>query len=174
MNTKNWILIHFKQLISKISLKLIKHSLLVLVIFALIWQFGLPRLTSLASILKDEAMIPDVQAEEISPLAELGEPSRVITVPVTAYNSLPEQTDDTPCITANGFNLCENNQQNVIAANFLPFGTKVRFPDYDPNTIYTVQDRMNARYYYKADIWMKTRPEAIQFGIQNLKMEIYQ
>jgi 3D (Asp-Asp-Asp) domain-containing protein len=97
-----------------------------------------------------------------------------MTVPVTAYNSLPGQTDSTPCITANGFNLCKNNQQNVIAANFLPFGTKVRFPDYDPNTIYTVQDRMNARYYYRADIWMKNRPDAVKFGLQNLKIEIYQ
>ena len=67
----------------------------------------------------------------------------------------------------------QEHQQNVIAANFLPFGTKVRFPDYDPETIYTVQDRMNARYRYRADIWMKTRQEAKIFGIKNLKMEIY-
>lgn len=94
-------------------------------------------------------------------------------IPVTAYNSEVGQCDSTPCITANGFNLCKNDKQNVIAANFLPFGTMVKFPDYDPDTIYTVQDRMNARYTYRADIWMKTKPEAIKFGLQKLTMEIY-
>ena len=174
MSKQNWILNHFHNLIAKISTKFIKNSVLILIIFTLIWQFGLPKMTSLASTLKEEILAQEAQVEEISPLAELGEPSRVIKVPVTAYNSLPEQTDSTPCITANGFDLCKNNTQNVIAANFLPFGTKVRFPDYDPNTIYTVQDRMNARYNYRADIWMKNYADAREFGIRQLKMEIYQ
>jgi 3D (Asp-Asp-Asp) domain-containing protein len=33
---------------------------------------------------------------------------------------------------------------------------------------------MNARYAYRADIWMKTRQEAKVFGIKTIKMEIYQ
>jgi 3D (Asp-Asp-Asp) domain-containing protein len=169
MSYQNWIL-------SKINKKIIEKSVLILIIFVLVWQFALPRFTSLAYTVKDQFLKTEqVQAEKPkSPVDELGEPTKVMTVPVTAYNSLPGQTDSTPCITANGFNLCKNNQQNVIAANFLPFGTKVRFPDYDPNTIYTVQDRMNARYYYRADIWMKNRPDAVKFGLQNLKIEIYQ
>ncbi|MBD3359758.1 MAG: hypothetical protein GF365_03590 [Candidatus Buchananbacteria bacterium] len=169
MSYQNWIL-------SKINKKIIEKSILILIIFVLVWQFALPRFTSLAYTVKDQFLNTEqVQAEEPkSPVEELGEPTKVMTIPVTAYNSLPGQTDSTPCITANGFNLCKNNQQNVIAANFLPFGTKVRFSDYDPNTIYTVQDRMNARYYYRADIWMKNRPDAVKFGLQNLKMEIYQ
>jgi len=155
----------------KISHNLMEKSLVFLLILALIWQFAFPRLSSEAQTLdaNDLAELKQAQFQE-----ELGQLIRSISVPVTAYNSLPGQTDSTPCITANGFDLCQNNQQNVIAANFLKFGTKVRFPDYDPNTIYTVQDRMNARYAHRADIWMKTTADARQFGLKTLKMEIYQ
>jgi len=155
----------------KISQKFAEKSVIFLLILALTWQFAFPRVTSLAQTLDPVALREMKQALMFE---ELGQLSRVITVPVTAYNSLPAQTDSTPCLTANGFDLCQNNQQNVIAANFLPFGAKVRFPDYDPDTIYTVQDRMNARYAYRADIWMKTIADARQFGVKNLKMEIYQ
>jgi len=154
---------------TKTSQNLIEKSIVILTILALVWQFAFPRLTSLAAFTPEEATDHKIQGL----IEELGKP-RVITVPVTAYNSEVGQTDSTPCITANGFNLCKNNEQNVIAANFLPFGTKVRFPDYDPNTIYTVQDRMNKRYAYRADIWMKTKGEAIKFGLKNLRMEIYE
>lgn len=93
-------------------------------------------------------------------------------VPITAYNSEPGQTDDSPCRTANGFNLCQNNEENVIAANFLKFGTKVRIPEYFGDRIFTVQDRMNARYYYRADVWFKTKLDARKFGIRVLKIEV--
>lgn len=166
MSYKNWIL-------SKINRKIIEKSVALLLILALIWQFGFPRITSLAQTL-EKGFIYVTKEKELSIIEKLGEPSKVMNIPVTSYSSTADQTDSTPCITANGYNLCKHNKQNVIAANFLPFGTKVRFPDYDPDTIYTVQDRMNKRYYYRADIWMKTRQEAKVFGIQNLKMEIYQ
>lgn len=165
---------HINLKFIKISHKLIEKSIVFLLILALIWQFAFPRITSLAATI-DQPTMEVIETEIIeSAIEALGAPIRVVSVPVTAYNSLPGQTDSTPCITANGFNLCLNNQQNVIAANFLKFGTKVRFPDYDPNTIYTVQDRMNARYAYRADIWMKNISDARQFGLKNLKMEIYQ
>ncbi len=93
---------------------------------------------------------------------------RVIYVTVTAYSSTPDQTDSTPFITANGTHV----RDGIIAANFLKFGTKVKFPDYSGNKIYEVTDRMNARYTNRADIWMETREEAIQFGLRTLKMEI--
>lgn len=100
-------------------------------------------------------------------------PKKVITVTVTAYSSTPDQTDDTPCITANGFNLCKNNKQNVVAANFLPFGTKVRMPEAFGNQEFYVQDRMNKRFSQRMDIWMPTRKAALAFGIQTLQIEVY-
>src|SRR4030042_3448258 len=167
-------ILKFNQKIANLR-KIIKESVLFLLILALIWQC-FPRITSLAAFNPQELTTPNEQIiEEMNNLIkDLGQPVKVLTVPVTAYNSLPGQTDSTPCITANGFNLCNNNTQNVIATNFLPFGAKVRFPDYDPDTIYTVQDRLNARYYYRADIWMKTVADARSFGIKRLKIEVYQ
>ncbi|MBN1778886.1 MAG: 3D domain-containing protein [Candidatus Buchananbacteria bacterium] len=100
------------------------------------------------------------------------EVKKTYTITITAYSSTVDQTDDTPCITANGFNLCENNEENVIAANFLPFGTKVKIPEYFGDRIFTVQDRMNARYYYRADVWFKTRQDAIKFGAPYTEIQV--
>lgn len=99
---------------------------------------------------------------------------RTMKIPVTAYNSDPRQTDSTPCHTANNYNLCSNNREDVIAANFLPFGTRVKFPELYGDQIFTVQDRMNARYYYRADIWMKNHSDAVKLGLKYTTIEIYQ
>jgi len=89
-------------------------------------------------------------------------------VSVTAYSSTYDQTDSSPFITANGTYVYDG----VIAANFLPFGTKVKFPEYSGDKIYTVDDRMNSRYSYKMDIWFPTRSQALQFGYQTLYYEV--
>jgi len=87
---------------------------------------------------------------------------------VTAYSSTPDQTDDTPFITASGSHV----RDGIIAANFLRIGTKVRFPTMYGDKIFVVEDRMNPRYTYRADIWMRTREEAKQFGLRNLPIEV--
>lgn len=92
---------------------------------------------------------------------------------VTAYTSSAAETDSSPCIAASGFNLCENNQENVVACNFLPIGTKLKIPEYDPETVFTVVDRMNERYNSRLDIWMKSHSKAKQFGVKYLTIEIY-
>jgi 3D (Asp-Asp-Asp) domain-containing protein len=96
-------------------------------------------------------------------------PKRVVYVVVTAYSSTPDQTDDTPFITANGTHV----RDGIIAANFLKFGTRVKFPDFSGDKIFSVQDRMNARYSDRVDIWMESREAAMNFGVRTLKMEIY-
>jgi len=100
-------------------------------------------------------------------------PRKVMTIPVSAYNSLVGQTDSTPCIAARGYNLCEANEENVIAANFLPMGAKVKMPDLFGDREFTVVDRMNPRYYYRADIWMRNYKDAKAFGVKRTKIEIY-
>jgi len=97
---------------------------------------------------------------------------RTSTHTMTAYNSEVAQTDDTPCITANGFNVCEHGIEDTIAANFLPMGTKVRIPDLFGDRIFIVRDRMNARYPDRVDIWMKHRTDAIKFGVKVAKIEV--
>lgn len=91
-----------------------------------------------------------------------------LTVDVTGYSSSPEETDDDPFITASGKYVGEG----IVAANFLPLGTKIRFPERFGNQIFVVEDRMNKRFYDKVDIWFDTKEEAKNFGVQSLKIEI--
>lgn len=107
-------------------------------------------------------------------IKDIPEPKkRQITVVATAYSSSVEETDSDPCTTANGFNVCKNNIENVIAANFLPFGTRIRIPELYGERTFTVHDRMNSRYGRgRIDIWMKTKNSARQFGVKRIKMEI--
>lgn len=96
------------------------------------------------------------------------DPRKTMYIMVTAYNSEPGQTDDTPFTTAFGTQV----RDGIVATNFLPKGTIVRFPEQYGNKEFVVEDRMNARYYYQMDIWMADKPEAIKFGARFLKMEI--
>lgn len=89
---------------------------------------------------------------------------------ITAYNSEVGQTDDSPCITANNFNVCESGVENTIAANFLPFGTKVKIPELFGERVFIVRDRMNKRYSNRVDIWMMERPNAVNFGVKIAKI----
>jgi len=116
----------------------------------------------------------DASAKSLLPKIELRDPQYTYNIWVTTYNSLSAQTDSTPCITASGFNLCENDQENIIATNFLhlPFGTKVRFPELFGDKIFTVEDRMNSRYYGTADIWLRDNARAKTFGKKWTTIEI--
>jgi len=95
-----------------------------------------------------------------------------VYITVTAYSSTVGQCDDTPCITASGFNLCKHNKEDIIASNYLPIGAKVRFPELFGDKVFTVEDRMNSRYYKRVDIWMKKKEKALNFGVKNIKMEV--
>ncbi|MCR4284041.1 MAG: 3D domain-containing protein [Parcubacteria group bacterium] len=87
---------------------------------------------------------------------------------VTAYSSTPDQTDNDPFIMASGKHVYDG----AIAANFLPFGTKVRFPEIYGDKIFTVEDRMHRRFSERMDIWMETRREAEVFGIKKIRYEV--
>lgn len=90
-------------------------------------------------------------------------------IPMTAYSSTPGQTDSTPFITANGSHV----RDGIVAANFLPFGTKVKIPEVFGDKVFSVEDRMNARYYYKMDVWMPTYEKAVNFGVKYVEVEIF-
>ncbi|PIR04555.1 MAG: hypothetical protein COV59_00310 [Candidatus Magasanikbacteria bacterium CG11_big_fil_rev_8_21_14_0_20_39_34] len=113
------------------------------------------------------------------PVAQNREPRRVMWVVVTAYSLEAAQTDSTPCIPANGEDLCALRElqgaHNTVAANFLRFGTQVKLPELFGNKTLVVRDRMNARYNgtNRIDVVMDTRAEAIKFGVKYVKMEIY-
>lgn len=156
-------------------------SAAVLAVFA--FQFIFPQhvTAAVAAELETSLLLPKVtisEGQKSSDTVVLARPIReyevvgTYKITVTAYSSTVDQTDSTPCITANGFDLCEHNREDVIAANFLPFGTKVRIPEYFGDRIFTVQDRMNARYYYRADVWFKTREKAIAWGAPYTVVEV--
>jgi 3D (Asp-Asp-Asp) domain-containing protein len=96
----------------------------------------------------------------------------VSTHVMTAYNSEVAQTDSSPCITANGFNVCKHGIEDTIAANFLKMGTKVRIPELYGDRVFVVRDRMNAKHPNRVDIWMKDRASAIKFGVKTAKIEV--
>lgn len=91
---------------------------------------------------------------------------------MTAYNSEVGQTDNSPCITANGFDVCKHGQEDTIAANFLKFGTKVKIPELYGDRIFVVRDRMNAKHPNRVDIWMKDRSSAMKFGVKTAKIQV--
>lgn len=120
-----------------------------------------------------ESMQNETQEYGQLPVAEDALPRTLYTIPITAYTSDVAQTDDTPCITASGLDVCQRNEENVVATNFLPMGTRVRIPELFGDKVFYVEDRMNARYYYKMDVWMKEFEEAKQFGVKYATIEVF-
>jgi 3D (Asp-Asp-Asp) domain-containing protein len=88
---------------------------------------------------------------------------------ITAYSSTPDQTDDTPFITASNTWV----RKGIVANNFYPFGTKIRIPKFFGDKVFVVEDRMHWRKSnYHIDIWFPSRQEAINFGITKAYVEI--
>jgi len=92
----------------------------------------------------------------------------IMEVTVTSYNSDPRQTDDTPFITAYNTRV----RDGIVAANFLPRGTKIRFPEYFGDKEFVVEDRMHRRFSDRVDIWSADYAFSREFGIRRVKMEI--
>ena len=94
-------------------------------------------------------------------------------VTVTAYNSVPAQTDDTPCIGAQGTDICKIYEagENICAANFVALGTKL---EVEGLGTCIVRDRMNARYTHRVDWYMGMDIEgARKFGVRTKQVAIY-
>ena len=90
------------------------------------------------------------------------------TVWVTAYTSDPAETSDHPLITASGGMVYDGE----VAANFLPFGTRIQIPSLFGNKVFVVEDRTSAKFSGRVDIWMSTIGKAIDFGIRHAQIVI--
>ena len=88
---------------------------------------------------------------------------------ITAYNTVPEQTDNTPCLGAGG-NICGRN--NVVACpRSIPLGTWVIIDD----TYYQCLDRLAVKYDDRFDIsFDKDIQGAKEFGKQYKEVIILQ
>jgi len=119
---------------------------------------------------------------EIYPVAEITvpriiKPAKATSTPekvtkgqireITMYNSLPEQTDGSPCIAAFGDNICEVDY-NVCATNAFPKNTKLKVKGLGECI---VKDRMNSRYAERIDWYAgMDRDRAVKFGLQRLEV----
>jgi len=100
---------------------------------------------------------------------EVSRPERkLVRAVITAYSSREEETDDTPFITAAGTKV----RPGIVAANWLPLGTKIRIPALFGDQVFTVEDRMHARMNGKVDVWFSSTDEALRFGTQVARVEI--
>jgi len=113
-------------------------------------------------------LLTQTAAPSIQTLPQASYKTYHYVVDATAYTSSPEETKpDDPFTTADG----THTHDGVLAANFLPFNSKVRIPELFGDKIFTVHDRMNARfndrarYLPRVDVWMEKKPDMRQFGI---------
>ncbi len=181
-----------KNYLRLISLKLAKKVIisLVVILFFDFFLFSAPALASefnnefnlgqnlgVANTIEDQRqieVIPEIQPIFLNNLPD-NQDLNVIKSSihlVTAYNSEAGQTDDSPCITANGFDVCQHGIEDTIAANFLPFGTKVKIPAVFGDKVFVVRDRMNQRFTNRLDVWMAEKLDAKQFGVKLAKIQI--
>lgn len=94
-----------------------------------------------------------------------------LIIEMSAYTSRVEETDSSPCISADGTNICEYDGC-VVASNDYEFGTKVVIDGFGECE---VKDRMNSRYngtgnmdiYFKMDL-----KGALEFGRKHVKVAI--
>jgi len=92
---------------------------------------------------------------------------------VTAYNSVPWQTDATPCLSADGSDICKLRalgDQSCAAA--LPFGTKVDVPGFG---VCTVRDRLAPRFSYRIDLYFGGADQlqaAKQWGVRHVEVAV--
>lgn len=87
---------------------------------------------------------------------------------VTAYSSSRDETDDTPFETAS----LSHVRYGIVAANWLPLGTKLQIPEIFGDKIFVVEDRMNQRYPNRVDVWMPSKQKAKQFGKKTAEIVI--
>jgi 3D (Asp-Asp-Asp) domain-containing protein len=92
-----------------------------------------------------------------------------ISVIITAYSSTPEETDDTPYITAAGTDV----RKGIVANNYFPFGTKIRIPELYGDKVFIVEDRMSwKKGNYHFDIWFPSHETAENFGVKRTYIEV--
>src|SRR4030042_4473131 len=87
-------------------------SLLILFVAILVAIFCLPHISSWAYYEIDTASL----FNKIQTTVAVNNRTKpeVVKIYVTAYSSNEDETDDSPCITSSGYNLCQHNKENVI------------------------------------------------------------
>jgi len=135
----------------RLSFKLMAINLLSFVMTLPLITFADVKIVEAPNVLASDAVITSNVKEKII---------REMKVHITAYSSTVDQTDDTPFITASGTYV----RDGIVAANFLPIGTKIKIPEIYGDKVFVVEDRMNERYKNTIDVWHPNRESAKEFG----------
>src|SRR3989344_3769750 len=105
------------------------------------------------------------------------EVKKTIWVTATAYSSTRWQTDNTPCITATGYNVC-NKTENIIAVSrdlvrSLGYHRQVMLPSLYGSEIFLIEDTMNARFVNRIDVHHGSTKDARDFGLKrNVELQV--
>ncbi len=105
-----------------------------------------------------------ISAEQVPVVSSTVTP---IIATVTAYSSTRGQTDRYPTITASGRHV---RNGFVACPRRYPFGTRVRIA----GRIYRCEDRLNAKFDDRFDIWKPNSAAARSFGKRELEVEVTQ
>lgn len=99
---------------------------------------------------------------------------------VTAYSSEVGQTDASPCIAADGSDICKRAAagETLCAANFVPFGTLLILDNQEESDgedaiVCVVADRMASRFPDRVDLYFQNTDQAIAFGSKALYVREY-
>ncbi len=122
----------------------------------------------------DQTLTPSIQENSLLPNSNHYPPKPTYTVietismVITGYSSSVQETDDTPFLTAAG----TQTRDGVVASNLLPFGTKIRIPQYFGSKVFVVEDRMNERVGdLTIDVWFPSSYQARLFGVKYTYIE---
>lgn len=97
------------------------------------------------------------------------EPAHIlVNATITAYSSSPDETDDTPFLTASG-NLVKHG--TLACPSKYKFGTNILIE----GKKYTCEDRMNKRFRNteRFDIWVGSKEDAYKWGKRELTIKVY-
>lgn len=95
-------------------------------------------------------------------------------VRLTAYAPLDPNAQEGMCFSGNPSITALGTlpRDGVVAANFLPFGTKIKIPSLFGDKVFTVEDRMSSRFQNTVDIVVSSQREARSFGVKSAYIEI--
>jgi len=109
-----------------------------------------------------------VVPEEIEEPEVIKEAYQEVTATIYAYNSEISQTDSDPLIMASGAVVYDGA---IACPSFIKLKTAIEID----NKIYICEDRMGWRYRndYNFDIWMLYKQDALNWGVQEKLIKIY-
>ncbi len=143
-----------------------RKYLVVTVLLAVLW-------TSKVGVMQGEVEQPvlaDVNTSSSTALSNQNPVSTSVaeTRTITAYSCTDVLCGPSPLTTASG----QRVRDGIVAANWLPFGTKIKIPEIFGDKVFVVEDRTAPRYGNRVDIWLPSTQEALQFGIHRTTVEI--